>query len=85
MSSDLGAVESPCSRGCAGPGRGGSRSVKIKSLGHCEHGSDDAKSRSDDYGCPRLTLRLSLEKVQDHLCGPLFETVSPDHAFHCMA
>ena len=28
-SSDLGAAESPCSRGCAGPGRGGSRSVKI--------------------------------------------------------
>ena len=29
-SSDLGAAESPCSRGCAGPGRGGSRGVKIK-------------------------------------------------------
>ena len=32
-SSDLGAAESPCSRGCAGPGRGGSRSVKIKAQG----------------------------------------------------
>ena len=31
-SSDLGAAESPCSRGCAGPGRGGSRSVSFRIL-----------------------------------------------------